>query len=151
MLEFIKERYKDFEVISLESPYFDECVEIINPHRKENITVCYHPDNEWVDFTVKWSKYHNHIDSIEDVIKEIDGIINETEVDMEFYRNGEPCMGTGIKTALLKNLTLDSLSRELRIYDYLLNTTFTIRSFSRKYDMDGCIEKVDGKYTLILE
>ncbi|MBQ9745851.1 MAG: hypothetical protein IJW21_03430 [Clostridia bacterium] len=151
MLEFIKERYKDFEVISPDNPHFDECVEITNPYGKGNITLYYHPDNNWVDFTVKWSKYHNHIDSMEDVIKEIDGIINETEVDMEFYRNGEPCIGTGIKTYLLENLTLGTLSRELGTYEGILNTEFTVCSFSGKYDMHGRIERVNGKYTLIIE
>ena len=151
MLEFIKERYKNFEVISVDTPYFDECVEIANPHRKGNITVCYHPDSDWIDFTVSWLKYHNHIDSKDDVIKEIDGIINETEASVEFYKNGELCMGASIKTALLANLTLDTLSRELRTYDMILNTAFTVRSFSGKFDIDGRIERVNGKYTLISE
>ena len=151
MLEFIKERYKNFEVISVDTPYFDECVEIVNPYGKENITVCYHPDSDWIDFTVSWLKYHNHIDSKDDVIKEIDGIINETEASVEFYKNGELCMGASIKTALLANLTLDTLSRELCTYDMILNTAFTVRSFSGKFDIDGRIERVNGKYTLISE
>ena len=151
MLEFIKERYKDFEVAAKESPYFDECVEVVNPHGKGNITVCYHPDSDWADFTVKWAEYHNHIDSKDDVIKEIDGIINETEASVEFYKDGEPCIGASIKTALLANLTLDTLSRELCTYDLILNTAFAVRSFSGRYDADGRIERVNGKYALVWE
>ena len=150
MLEFIKERYKDFDVEAKESPYFDECVEIINPYGKENITVCYHPESELADFSVLWA-YREYIDSKEEVIKEIDGIINETEASVEFYKNGEPCIGASIKTAMLESLTLNTLSRELKIYNDLLNTDFSVRSFSGKYDTSGRIERVNGKYALIWE
>jgi hypothetical protein len=150
MLEFIKERYKNFEVNPLNIPNFNECVEIVNPYGKENITVYYHPESELSDFTVKWV-YREHIDSKEDVIKEIDKIINETEAYIAFYEDDELRMGASIKTALIANLTLDTLSRELKTYNDLLNTDFSVRSFSGKYDMYGRIEKVDGKYTLISE
>ena len=149
MLEFIKEHYKNFEVIPLDTPNFNECVEIVNPYGKENITVYYHSDSDWADFTVGWAKYHDHIDSKEDIIKEIDGIINETEAYIEFYKDGELCMGASIKTALLANLTLDTLSRELKTYNDLLNTDFSVRSFSGKYDVRGRIARVNGKYALI--
>ena len=150
MLEFIKERYKNFEVNHLNIPNFNECVEIVNPYGKENITVYYHPESELSDYSVRWV-YREHIESKEDVIKEIDKIIKETEAYIEFYKDGELCMGARIKTAMLESLTLNTLSRELKIYNDLLNTDFSVRSFSGKYDVCGRIARVNGKYALIWE
>jgi len=147
MLGFIKERYKDFQVILKDNEY----AKIINPYGKGNITVYYHPESEWADFSVIWDIYRDYVDSKDDIIKNLDAFVYEKEVHIKFYKYGELCMCATLNAALLENLTLDKLSCALRTYTELLNTTFTICSFSGKYDMHGRIEKAYGKYTLICE
>jgi hypothetical protein len=160
MLALLKERFPDYEIVELEEDFWD----IVNPFGKENIGVYEEkffavivdgkelpilPERS--EYVIHFDTQHRHFEKKEDVFEYIESIMNDDICAVEFFAEEKPHFGGEIASCKLNGLTFETLSEEFRLFNNLLNTMFTIRSFSGKYDMNGRIENVDGKHTLIFE
>ena len=160
MLELLKERFSGYEIVELDKDFY----EIVNPFGGANIGV--YEDKtytivigeEWrktspsqIEYIIRFDRQHRHFGETENALAYIECIINDEICAVEFSK-GEFMRYSGeIASSKLKGLTPDMLLREFRTFNNLLDATFTIRSFSGKYDASGRIEKVCGKYRLIVE
>ncbi len=160
MLGLLKERFPNYEILELDEDFWD----IVNPFGKENIGVYEEKiytivmGEEWrpslplrSEYVIHFDAQHRHFDEIEDAFKYIESVMNDEICAVGFSRGEIMRLGGEIASSKLKGLTPDVLLREFRAFNNVLDTTFTIRSFSGKYDMNGRIEKVDGNYTLVQE
>ena len=159
MLALLKERFPNYEIVELDEDFCD----IINPFGKSNIGIY---EEKFIaviiegkelpilparsEYVVHFDTQHRHFEEKEDAFKYIESLMNDEICAVEFMMGGKCYFGGEIVSLKLNGLNLETLSQEFSTFD-LLNTTFTVHSFSGKYDMDGRVEKVDGKYTLILE
>ena len=160
MLALLKERFPNYEIVELDEDFWD----IVNPFGKSNIGI--YEDKiytitmgeEWrrtlpsrFEYIVHFDSQHRHFDEIYPMLLYIESIMNDEICAVEFSKDGLLRHSGEIASSELNELTPETLSREFRSFDNHPGTTFTIRSFSGKHDMNGRIEKVDGKYTLIWE
>ena len=158
MFVFLKERFSNYEVVELDKDFWD----IVNPFGKSNIGIYEEKiytitmGEEWrstlpsrFEYIVHFDSQHRHFDEIYPMLLYIESIMNDEICAVGVSKDGLLRYCSEIASSELNGLTLDTLSREFRGGDGHPGAKFIIRSFSGKYDMDGRIENVDGKYTLI--
>ena len=160
MLELLKERFTGYKIVELDEDFFN----IVNPFGKGNIgvyedkTYTIVVGEEWrktppsrVDYIIRFNAQHRHFSKAEDAIAYIASIINDEVCSVEISAKTTLCLSGDIAASRVQELTLDTLSKKFRTTDFLRYTEVAVRSFSGKFDRNGSICRVGGKYTLIWE
>lgn len=139
-LSFLKELFPQYTV-ELYAESDSEWAEIKNEKFDDPIRVYYEPEDFDI-YCLAFATQHAHISEKERLIEYVTSFANAETAAIEFYKDGKNRFGGDIKTALLDDLTYNSL---LSYFGYLSidisNLTFRVRAWDKKYCFDGMFIK----------
>lgn len=145
--DFLKELFSEY-VVDIRSEEDGETVYIRNSMFDFPIVVDYYPD-DYYKYLLRFATQHMDTSSKDDLITCIRFYANVEKAAIEFYKDGKNRFGGEIETAVLDDLTYNSLRLKFGYHD-LKDYTFSVRAWDKKYCFDAHFEKDDsGNVTIV--
>lgn len=138
-LSFLKELFPQYTV-ELYAENDSEWAEIKNKAFDDLIKVYYAPEDFEI-YCLVFATQHVHISEKEQLIEYVTAFANAETAAIEFYENGRKCFGGDIETALLDDLTYNSLRNRFYSSIDIRNMTFQVRAWDKKYCFNGMFIK----------
>lgn len=139
-LSFLKELFPQYTV-ELYAEDNSEWAKIENEEFDDLIKVYYDPEDFDV-YCLFFATQHAHISEKKYLIEYATAFANAEIAAIEFYENGTNIFGGDIETALLNDLTYNSLQNRFcfpRID--ICNLSFSVRAWNKEYCFDGVFIK----------
>ncbi len=139
--DFLKELFSEYVV----DICFEEDVETVyirNSLFDFPIVVDYYPD-DYYKYLLRFATQHRDTSSKDDLISYISSFTNAEKAAIEFYKDGTNRFGGEIETAVLHDLTYNSLRLKVG-YDDLKDYTFSVRAWDKRFCFDAHFEKDDS-------
>ena len=128
-----------------------ETIRIKNKLFEDYILVSYYPD-DYYKYLFRFATQHLETSSIEQLTEYVTAFVNTEKAAIEFYEDGRAWFGGDIDTALLENLTYDSLRKCYFGHQHLKEYSFTVRAWDERFCFNAhFITDENGKVTIVKE
>ena len=145
--DFLKELFSKY-VVDISVDEDTETVYIRNDLFNFPISVDYYPD-DYYKYLLRFATQHIDTFSEDDLISYISSFANAEKAAIEFYKDGLNRFGGEIETAILDDLTYDSLRLRFGYRD-LEDYTFSVRAWDKRFCFDAHFEKDSfGSVTIV--